>query len=190
MRERSLRAIPLLTATLLLVAGLPAAAQNYSVPTQVIAGGGGLGTGGSYALVGTTGQPVAPAELTLGGTQTLAAGFWQTADILKLAIPFIDAVLVPGASVIRAVHITELRLRIDSLRARFGLVPYLWTDPVLVAGTALARAVHVTDLRDALSQAYVAAGLMPPVFAAGVGPGLPITVTGIVELRAAVLALE
>ena len=74
--------------------------------------------------------------------------------------PFTDASLTAG-NIIRAVHFTELRERIDILRVAHGLSPYSWTDPALGPGT-LVRATHLTELRSALQQAYSAAGQTPP----------------------------
>jgi hypothetical protein len=104
---------------------------------------------------------------------------------------FTDAALTAGATVIRAVHVTELRVRIDALRNRFGLVAFNWTDPSLGAGT-IARALHLADLRTAIAQAYVAAGRAAPTFS---NPTLSpqssvIRAVHIIELREAVVALE
>ena len=106
------------------------------------------------------------------------------------AAPFSDDPLTAGSSVVRAVHITELRTRIDALRARYGLAAYAWTDPPISVRTTVIRAVHVTDMRTALSQAYVAAGRTAPVFTNPNIAGMPIKVVHIAELRAAVVALE
>lgn len=108
--------------------------------------------------------------------------------------PFTDDPLIAGTTPLRAVHITELRDRINALRVRFALSPVSWTDSVLTG--VLARAVHVQELRDALLAAYDAALLQGiaaprPVFAdAPLGPGLPIRALHIQQLRAAVQLLE
>ena len=100
---------------------------------------------------------------------------------------FTDDPLQVGVTPIKAVHITELRSRIDTLRSRYGLAAYSWT-PALVAGSSTVRAVHISDLRSALQEAYVAAGLTPPVYSVttvtAVSTGVLATI--ITELRAAV----
>ena len=48
--------------------------------------------------------------------------------------PFTDDNLTAGTSLIRAVQITELRTRIDALRARYGLPLFQWTGGPLVPG--------------------------------------------------------
>jgi len=108
------------------------------------------------------------------------------------AVPFADDPLDAGQSVVRAVHITELRARIDALRSRSALQAFAWTDPTIIPGVTPCRAVHLSELRTALSQVYVALGRTVPSFtdasaAAGV---TTIRATHILELRAAVIALE
>jgi hypothetical protein len=94
-------------------------------------------------------------------------------------------------TVIKVVHFTELRQAIDTLRTRYGLAAYSWTDPTLTPGASLIQAQHLLDLRAALVAAYVAAGVTPPVFAdPGLGQGSPIKAIDIVELRTAVRLLE
>jgi glucose/arabinose dehydrogenase len=104
---------------------------------------------------------------------------------------FTDPALTTGVTSVRAVHVTELRQRIDALRARFGLSGFAWTDPSVGAGT-VARALHVADMRTALQQAYAAAKQVPPSFTE---PTLTaqssiIKAVHILELRQAVLSLE
>jgi hypothetical protein len=112
-----------------------------------------------------------------------------TIDVVSYP-PFTDNTLVAGVTAIRAVHITELRTRIDALRVRFALAPYAWTDPVLTVGVAAIKAQHIVDLRIALSQAYAAAAMTPPVFTDASLAGASMKVAHIAELRAAVLAIE
>jgi glucose/arabinose dehydrogenase len=104
---------------------------------------------------------------------------------------FTDPTLTAGASVIRAVHITELRVRIDALRTRFGRPAFDWTDASLGAGTVV-RAIHVADLRTALQDAYVAAGQGAPGFTDSPlqQQSTVIKAVHIIELREAVFTLE
>jgi hypothetical protein len=103
---------------------------------------------------------------------------------------FSDAPLTSG-EVIKAVHFTELRGRIDILRAMYGLTPYGWTDPDLRPGITPVKAAHLTDLRTALQQAYSAAGQLPPRFGETIAGGATIIrAQQLEEVRTAVLALE
>ena len=101
---------------------------------------------------------------------------------------FTDDPSTAGITVIKAVHITELRTRIDRLRTRYGVGAFAWT--VLGVGTVV-QAQHVVDLRTALAQAYAAAGVTAPNYtdptlAAGMTP----RAAHVNELRAAVDALD
>ena len=109
-----------------------------------------------------------------------------------LGIPFTDTPLSVGITPVRAMHIAELRARIDEQRVRFGLATYPWTDATLTSGgPVLIKAVHVTEMRTALGQAYIAHGQSPPIFTdPGLAPGTTAKATHITELRAAVITLE
>jgi hypothetical protein len=108
-----------------------------------------------------------------------------------ISVSFTDSSLVSGTTVIKAVHVMELRTRIDALRSRFGLPAYGWTDPTLTAGTTIIRAVHITDLRTALAQVYVAAAMTPPTYTdPSLVPGVTMKAAHIAEIRSAVLAIE
>jgi hypothetical protein len=103
---------------------------------------------------------------------------------------FTDDPLISGVTRVKALHIAELRTRIDVLRASHGLSTFGWTDPALGVGYII-KAAHVTDMRTALSQAYTAAGRTPPPFTDSITPGAtPIRAVHIQELRNAVVALE
>jgi hypothetical protein len=108
---------------------------------------------------------------------------------------FTDDPLVVHVTLIKAVHLTELRSRIDVLRVHFGLTGFGWTD--LNLGGVAAMAVHVAELRTALNAAYAAA------IAAGRNVTIPvytddpliqrqttISTIHIAQLRNAVLTLE
>ena len=71
---------------------------------------------------------------------------------------FTDDPLVPGETPVRAVHFTELRTRIDALRATAGLPRFAWTDAILGVGVTPVRLVHLLELRSALAEVYAAAG--------------------------------
>jgi hypothetical protein len=104
---------------------------------------------------------------------------------------FTDDPLSTRVTPVKPVHLTELRSRINALRATVGLAPFPWTDPALGPGTVI-KAVHPTELRTALQQAYAAAGRTPPTFTdATIGARLQvIRVVHIQELRDAVIDFE
>jgi uncharacterized repeat protein (TIGR03803 family) len=104
---------------------------------------------------------------------------------------FTDDTLTPQVTQVKTVHISEIRSRIDALRAQLGLAPYNWTDPLLIPTATLIRAEHILDVRTALSQVYVAAGLTPPTYTdPALGPNTPIKAIHIIEIRAGIVAIE
>ena len=139
--------------------------QGRAVPPPAESGAGGPSGG-------------APARAQAGGTAAPAA--------------FTDDPLAPGVTPVRAVHLLELRARIDGLRLRAGLPAFGWTDAKVVPGVTPARALHLTEMRSALGEAYAAAGRAAPAYAdAVVTPGVTaMRAVHLLELRAAVAALE
>lgn len=109
----------------------------------------------------------------------------------EATVPFTDDPLTAGSTAIRAVHLTELRTRIDAVRVTRQLSGYAWTGVTVTAGSTLIQAAHITELREALRQAYVAAGLTPPTYTdPGLAAGTAVKAVHIAELRAAVIAIE
>lgn len=106
-------------------------------------------------------------------------------------IAFTDATLTAGSTTAKAVHIVELRARVNALRTRFGLPSYPFADSSIVGGATTIKAVHLSDLRQALAEAYTAAGQSPPTYTdPALAAGTPIKAVHINELRNAVMLLE
>lgn len=103
---------------------------------------------------------------------------------------FTDATLTSVG--IKAVHITELRTRIDAVRTARGLAAFSWTDPSLTTGSTVIKAVHMQELRSALNEAYTASGQTLPAYTdpAIVAGSTVIKSVHITELRSAVTSLE
>ena len=110
---------------------------------------------------------------------------------------FTDPTIVAGTTttpgtVIKVVHITELRGAVDSLRTRTGLPLFEWTDATVVSGSTPARRIHVMDLRTALVEVYQALGRGAPSFTdATISVGVTvIRADHINQLRSAAQALN
>ena len=104
---------------------------------------------------------------------------------------FTDDPLATGGTPIKAIHVTQLRARIDAQRSRFGLGGFGWTNVPLTAG-AVVRAIDVNELRTALQEAYSAAHFAVPSFTDSplvLGTTM-IRALHVNELRNAVMALE
>jgi uncharacterized protein (DUF1501 family) len=109
-------------------------------------------------------------------------------DFLSAApLAFSDEPLAARSTVVRSIHLTELRDAIAALRGRHGLSPVIWTDQTLIPGVTSVRAVHLTELRAALTDVYVAASRTAPTYTDS-ATGL-ISATHVAELRAAIRAI-
>ncbi len=117
-------------------------------------------------------------------TNTLFSGF-------RYQQTFTDETLAATVSVIRAVHVMELRTRIDAIRAARLLPAFSWTDTTLSAGVTAIQAIHITELREALRQTYLSALMPPPTYTdPSLGIGTTMKAVHVTQLRAAVLAIE
>jgi hypothetical protein len=125
---------------------------------------------------------VAVSATTSNGTGSLANGFTYFVSL------FHDDPLQSNFTAVKAVHVTEMRSYIDSLRSRYSLPAFSWSDPGLSAGTTRIMATHITELRTALGAVYTAANRQQPTYSS-IGVGTPITTTFITEIRAAINAI-
>jgi hypothetical protein len=102
--------------------------------------------------------------------------------------PFTDDPLIVGVHVMRVVHISELRTRIDVLRSGLGLPSMPWTS--VLAGSTIIRTSHIAELRTALNAVYAAMNRPVPVYTDDpLVAGTRIKAAHITELRAAIRAL-
>jgi hypothetical protein len=106
---------------------------------------------------------------------------------MSFVTPFTDDPLAAQSTVIKAVHITELRIRINTVRTAFGLGAFSYSEAIVAGG--LVKAQHVLQMRTAIQQAYTAAGVTPPTFSS-LTVGTVVMAAHITELRNAVMALE
>lgn len=86
----------------------------------------------------------------------------------KISMPvpftFTDDPLTSQVTPVKAVHITELRQAINTLRSRNGLGAFTYSDPTLTVGVTQAKGVHITELRTALNGVYDAQGKTQPTY--------------------------
>jgi len=155
--------------------------------------------GGSGTATGTTSWTASGIVLQSGSnvltvTARDAAGNTGTATLtvtLTASFTFTDDPLTAQNTLIKGVHIVELRAAINSARMARGLPSFDWTDPTLTPGSIPVTVVHLIELRTALNQAYQAAGRTPPAYtdATVVAQQAVIRAIHLTELRAAVRAL-
>jgi microcystin-dependent protein len=109
---------------------------------------------------------------------------------IEAVATFTDPSLTVGSSQMRAVHVVELRARINAMRTHFSLAPFSYTTPSLTEGATMILAQHIVDLRTALAGVYTAAGLPQPGYTdPGLAAGTSIKAVHVTELRNAVLAV-
>jgi hypothetical protein len=89
-----------------------------------------------------------------GGTGTTPSGYSNRDH--ATTVMFTDDPLVTKVTVIKAVHLTELRTAVNAVRAAAGLAPATWTDPN--PSRVSIKAVHITELRNALTPALTVLG--------------------------------
>ena len=73
----------------LLLSGVCAHAQTYSIDWFTIDGGGGTSSGGVYLLSGTIGQPDANVRPLTGGDFSLVDGFWSLLAVQTPGAPLL-----------------------------------------------------------------------------------------------------
>lgn len=173
------------TATLSIVASGtgPLSYQWYRLEPRGTSSAIGGATSASYTTSTLTGSSTYWVRVTNSGGNV-------DSNKAKISVTFTDA-LSPGASMFRAVHLAELRMRIDSLRVDSGLAAFNWTDSALTAGSTGIRAQHILDLRAALADVYDALNRARPTYTdPNLGPGYMMKAVHITELRNAVSAIE
>ncbi len=109
-------------------------------------------------------QTCAPADAAFQGWVATIGSFRGTTCGQDRTGSFTDAALSPGETGVRAIHITELRQLVDTVRAACELPRFHWTDRIVRIGETPIKAVHLTELRSALAQAYGACSLTPPTY--------------------------
>jgi beta-glucanase (GH16 family) len=134
-----------------------------------------------------------PAAFGGGPTASTMPGVPLLVDYVRVFVRpsgFTDDPIVPGQTAVRAIHVLELRARIDAARTAHGLAPYAaWSDGTL--NGVVIRAVHVIELRDALGEVYAVAALQQPAYTdSPLSIGTTVKALHISELRTALLSIE
>ena len=145
---------------------------------------------------GACGGTATTCALTLNANQSVTATFsgatFTDGSGPNSAITGASVGGTTGSTVIKVVHILELRAAIDGLRAGKGLAAFSWTDPTLTVRSTIAKRVHFLDLRTALAAVCtVVPGKCMPYTDATLSPTQTvIKAVHLNELRANVRALE
>jgi len=128
---------------------------------------------------------------TLPATLMAGSPTSATVNLADAGGPGFEGDLDAGLPV-RAVHLVELRLRVDALRRAHGLAAFAWTDAAIEPGVTPVRAVHPTELRTALDEVCDAAGRARFEYTDdSLGSGVTvIRAVHFLELRNAIVTLE
>jgi hypothetical protein len=116
----------------------------------------------------------------------------QTSVVATFTPAFTNDPVAVRSTSVKAIHFTELRTAVNTIRSRFGLPAPPYTDPQIVPGVTPVRRLHVLQLRSALNEAYQAAQRQAPAYTDnGLTAGQsPVAAVHLEELRAAVRTLE
>jgi VCBS repeat protein len=123
------------------------------------------GAGGSFSMIGNSGGNSLSDSTVAAGVSYLyriralfpnGRSTWSAFD-LATTVPFTDDPLVPQETIIKAVHLTELRTGVNAVRALAGLPPFTFTDSDVTG--ALVRTTHIKELRLAIDPALAALGI-------------------------------
>lgn len=100
---------------------------------------------------------------------------------IATTIVFTDSTISPGVTMIRALHFTEMRQAVNSVRVAANLGAFNWPE-VIQTGVTI-KAVHMQELRDNLNLARGELGLLPQPFADSIGPGVAVKKAHVEEIR-------
>ena len=138
--------------------------------------------------------PAMSAQREPGSSPTVREGFdfrshhASSPTRAKPALPqggppvFTDDPLVPGVTVIKAVHITELRDAINQARARAGLSAASWAESV-TSGVTI-KASQIVEMRARLDEARAALGLSAASYTdPSLSAGMTVKAAHVQELR-------
>jgi hypothetical protein len=76
---------------------------------------------------------------------------------------FTDSALTSTTTVIKSVHVGELRTLVDAVRLGKGLSAFSWSETISATSTSI-KAQHITELRTAVQQVYTALSRTPPTY--------------------------
>jgi hypothetical protein len=101
---------------------------------------------------------------------------------LATTVAFSDDPIVARTTIVRRVHVIELRDAVNLVRNLAGRPVVSWSDSIVSESTPV-RSDHIVELRSALVDALNALGVVPPSFTGSATPGSTIRASDIQELR-------
>ncbi len=91
-------------------------------------------------------------NISIMATDTLGAASGAVSRSFSYSVAsWTDTSLMANATPIKAVHMQELRIAVDQVRANYGMAPYAWVEALTAGMTSLAGWTgHVNELRTAM----------------------------------------
>ena len=125
-------------------------ASGYTVSTT-----GNLAVGKKILLMRTaafTAPGSGSVSVTTQDTEGAASGA-ASVSYTYATLPITDATLAVNTTFIKAVHMTELRTAVNTIRAYYGLAAKAWGESITAGVTMLANwTAHVLELRTAINE--------------------------------------
>jgi hypothetical protein len=138
-----------------------------------------------YFRVASFNSASEPNFTNLGSTITAAVAC--TSPFFSTPFLFTDSTLTAGVSVVRVVHVTDLRTAVNELLSDANLPqPYAWTNAALTPSVSVIEAADIIDLQTAIDSVYSACHIVPPGFAPPTPASSTIRVEDVEALRSAV----
>ena len=109
----------------------------------------------------------ADAVRALNNAASTVANWRQAVTAGYTPATFTDNPLVAGVTVVKALHVTELRAAIDRYRASTGLPAFAWSPATVTAGTVITSA-QIADMRSALVAAMPPATFTDPTLSSAI----------------------
>lgn len=127
--------------------------------------------------------PIGTTQVTVTSTCGMTMTFKVTVQpAAGCAVVFTDDPLVPGQTVIKSIHLKELRVYVNLVRAQAGMQAATFTDSEPTG--VLIKAQHIIELRNALDPARAALGKAPiPYARTTLSRGMTVLANDITELR-------
>jgi hypothetical protein len=155
-------------------------ASAGAVSYEITRNGASLGTSPTANFTDTTAAPATTYFYRVRALTQSTPTIYSAADMATTVV-FTDDPIVPGVTMIKAVHLTELRAAVNAVRAAAGLGAATFTDPT-PAGM-LIKAVHIQELRTALDPARSTLGLTAISYTNSLAVGSTVKAVDVTEIR-------
>ena len=151
-----------------------------AITYEVTRDGSSLGTSPTANFTDSTATPATTYFYRVRALTPSSPTLYSSAD-MATTVPLTDDPIVAGVTVIKAVHLTELRTAINSVRAAASMSAATFTDASLTG--LIIQSVHVQELRSALDPARAALGLPAISYTNSLAIGSKVKAADIQEIR-------